>query len=161
LALYPGLSVMENILFFGRLYGVPDRELRRRAGEVLEQVELAERKDSLVGTLSGGMMRRAMLASAVIHHPDLLILDEPTAGVDPLLRLKFWGWFSQLADGGTTLLITTHHISEADRSQEVVFFRLGRIIRRGAPKDLLKHYHATDLEHAFVKATEETGENSA
>jgi len=161
LALYPGLSVLENILFFGRLYGVPEAELRRRARTTLEQVELADRQDSLVGTLSGGMMRRAMLASAVVHQPELLILDEPTAGVDPLLRLKFWQWFNDLADGGVTLLITTHHISEADRSQEVVFYRLGKIIRRGTPQELLKHYQTTDLEHAFVKATEETGGNNA
>jgi ABC-2 type transport system ATP-binding protein len=155
LALYEGLSIQENLMFFGRLYGVPDLELRLRSEALLRQVELLDRRDSRVATLSGGMMRRAMLASAVIHQPALLILDEPTAGVDPLLRLKFWDWFVQLSEAGTTLLITTHHISEADRCQEVVFQRFGRILRRGRPQELLDHYGAPDLEHAFVKATQE------
>lgn len=163
LALYEGLSIQENLMFFGRLYGVPDDELLRRSETVLRQVELLDRRESRVADLSGGMMRRAMLASAVIHHPALLILDEPTAGVDPLLRNKFWDWFTQLADGGTTLLITTHHISEADRCQEVVFQRFGRILSRGRPQDLLAHYGAADLEHAFVTATREAqaGEGAA
>jgi ABC-2 type transport system ATP-binding protein len=155
LALYEDLTVHENLMFFGRIYGLPDAELRGRAEHLLHQVDLEDRRESRVGTLSGGMMRRAMLASALMHRPALLILDEPTAGVDPLLRIRFWNWFVELAEAGTTLLITTHHISEADRCQEIAFQRFGRILRRGRPADLLAHYGVSDLEHAFVNATQE------
>ncbi|HEX9844554.1 MAG TPA: ABC transporter ATP-binding protein, partial [bacterium] len=136
LALYEGLSVRENVLFFGRMYGLGGAVLQARADEVLERVELRERQSSLAGTLSGGMMRRAMLASALVHGPRLLILDEPTAGVDPLLRLRFWEWFRQLAAEGITVLVTTHHISEAGQGSEVLFLREGRILERGRPEEL-------------------------
>lgn len=155
LALYEGLSVRENVLFFGRMYGLGGTDLQGRADEVLDRVDLLERQDSLAGTLSGGMMRRAMLASALVHRPRLLILDEPTAGVDPLLRLRFWEWFRQLAAEGITVLVTTHHISEAGQGGEVLFLREGRILERGRPDELIARYAASDLEGAFVQATRE------
>ncbi len=153
LALYESLTVQENVAFFGRLYGMKSADIGARTREVLERVDLWERRDTPARELSGGMMRRAMLASAVVHGPRLLILDEPTAGVDPLLRLSFWDWFSRLADEGTTLLITTHHISEAIRCQEVVFQRSGRVLDRGEPGALMRRYGTSDLEAAFVAAT--------
>jgi ABC-2 type transport system ATP-binding protein len=156
LALYEGLSVRENVEFFGRMYGLGGAELKARTREVLERVDLLERQDSQAGTLSGGMMRRAMLASALVHGPRLLILDEPTAGVDPLLRIRFWDWFRQLAAEGITVLVTTHHISEASRSGEVLFLREGRILERGEPAALIARYGAADLEAAFVQATRDT-----
>ena len=153
LAVYEGLTVRENILFFGGLYGLREPELSRKADELLARVELESKAEALAGNLSGGQTRRAMLASALIHRPRLLILDEPTAGVDPLLRLKFWDWFSELAAEGTSILITTHHISEAARSREVVFMRQGYLLERGAPAEIIARYKAHDLEDAFVKAT--------
>ena len=160
-ALYPGLSVRENIRFYGRLYGVPEPQLSRRGEEVLELVELGHRKDDLVGTLSGGMVRRVMLATTMIHQPELLILDEPTAGVDPLLRLKFWEWFERLRQGGTTILVSTHHISEAVRCQRVIFLRLGRVLEDGPPRDIMAKYKSQDLEAAFVEATRQEHEPRA
>jgi ABC-2 type transport system ATP-binding protein len=154
LALYEGLSVRENVLFFGRMYGLGGAALAARADEVLQRVELTARQSSLAGTLSGGMMRRAMLASALVHGPRLLILDEPTAGVDPLLRLRFWDWFRQLAAEGITVLVTTHHISEASHCSEVLFLREGHILERGRPADLIARYGTADLEAAFVQATQ-------
>ena len=156
LALYEGLSVAENIAFFGRLYGVERRTLATRIDEVLRRVELQRRRAALAGTLSGGMMRRAMLASVLVHHPRLLILDEPTAGVDPVLRLRFWAWFRQLAAEGLTILVTTHHISEAAACEQVVFLREGRLLEQGSPQALIERYGAADLEAAFVAATHET-----
>ena len=153
LALYESLTVRENVAFFARLYRMSGERIVERTREVLERVELWERRDEPAGKLSGGLLRRAMLASAVVHAPRLLILDEPTAGVDPLLRLKFWDWFSALADEGATLLITTHHIAEADRCQEVVFQHAGRVLDRGAPAALMERYGVRDLEAAFIAAT--------
>ena len=161
LALYESLTVRENVAFFGRLYGLRGSELARRTEEMLERVDLWERRNTPASQLSGGMARRAMLASAVVHGPQLLILDEPTAGVDPLLRLRFWDWFAWLADEGTTLLITTHHISEAAGCQEVMFQRSGRILDRGEPHEVIRRYGASDLESAFVAATTQLDESPA
>ena len=153
LALYEGLSTRENLSFFGRLYGLTDAVIEERAAQLLDLVDLEPHADHIVGELSGGMARRAMLASALIHEPRLLILDEPTAGVDPALRLRFWKWFRKLVDGGTTIIITTHHIAEARDCESVVFMREGRIVQSGPPAELMRSYDARDLEEAFVRAT--------
>jgi len=153
LALYPTMTVTDNILFFGRLYGVPEATLAHRLSELLEMVELKDFANAKVGELSGGMVRRVMLASVVIHQPKLLILDEPTAGVDPLLRIKFWDWFADLQAQGTSILVTTHHISESFRCSQVVFMRDGQLLENGTPQQLMDRYDAQDLETAFVDAT--------
>jgi ABC-2 type transport system ATP-binding protein len=160
-AIYPGLSVLENILFFGRLYHVAEDDLKQRAEELLQLVELTEKCDTVVADLSGGMVRRAMLATILIHRPALLILDEPTAGVDPTLRIKFWEWFQKLAASGISILITTHHIAEAVRCDEVVFLRNGRLLEQGTPATLMEKYGTEDLEYAFVEATREKGQGNA
>jgi ABC-2 type transport system ATP-binding protein len=154
-AIYPGLSVLENILFFGRLYNSRDGGMKQRAENIIEMIELGRQKDMQVSNLSGGMTRRAMLATTLIHQPSLIILDEPTAGVDPSLRIKFWQWFQQLARAGTSIIITTHHISEAVRCDQVLFLREGKILEQGSPGALMKTYRVTDLEEAFVKAIEQ------
>ena len=115
-------------------------------------VELIQRKDDLVSELSGGMIRRVMLATALIHKPRLLILDEPTAGVDPLLRIKFWDWFAKMIDTGTSIIVTTHNISEASHCGNVVFLRDGKKLEQGTPQDLMNKFHTPDLEAAFVAA---------
>ena len=153
LALYQGLSTRENLSFFGRLYGLTDDVIQERAAELIDLVDLELHADHIVGELSGGLARRAMLASALIHEPRLLILDEPTAGVDPVLRVRFWKWFRKLVDGGTTIIITTHHIAEARDCEAVVFMREGRIVQSGSPTQLMRSYEARDLEEAFVRAT--------
>jgi ABC-2 type transport system ATP-binding protein len=153
LALYQGLSARENLYFFGRLYGLKDDVIQERAAQLLGLVDLEPHADHIVGELSGGLARRAMLASALIHEPRLLILDEPTAGVDPALRVRFWKWFRKLVDRGTTIIITTHHIVEARDCDAVVFMREGRIVQSGSPAELMRSYAARDLEEAFVRAT--------
>ena len=154
LAVYPGLSVSENIMFFGRLYGYQGAMLDKQVEEVLTLVDLQEKRNEQVARLSGGMVRRVMLATTLIHQPSLVILDEPTAGVDPSLRLRFWKWFQELAEKGISILITTHHISEASLCSEVVFLREGHLLERGSPQELMERYQTTDLEQAFVKATD-------
>lgn len=153
LAIYPGLSTLENVLFYGRLYGMPETELQSRAREILEMVELSPQNNQLVAHLSGGLVRRALLATALIHQPSLVILDEPTAGIDPALRIRFWEWFGVLSGQGISILITTHHITEASRCDQVVFLREGRLIEQGTPRALMTRYQSKDLEDAFVRAT--------
>lgn len=153
LAVYRGLSVRENVLFFGRMYGVEEASLGIRTDEILHMVELYERKDDLVSDLSGGMIRRVMLATALIHKPRLLILDEPTAGVDPLLRIRFWDWFAQMVAAGTSIIVTTHNISEASRCGNVVFLRNGKKLEQGTPQEIMDKYQSENLESAFVEVT--------
>jgi ABC-2 type transport system ATP-binding protein len=154
LAVYQGLTVLENLLFFGRLYGLRGSALSRQADKILKMVELEKKAKEQVSHLSGGMVRRTMLATTLIHQPSLVILDEPTAGVDPALRIRFWKWFQQLSELGTSILITTHHISEASLCQDVVFLREGKLLEQGPPVELMNRYQSKDLEEAFVKATQ-------
>jgi ABC-2 type transport system ATP-binding protein len=146
--IYPELTVWENVRFFGDLYGglAPGR-----AAEVLELVELADRRRSLVADLSGGMRRRLSLACALVHRPSLLFLDEPTVGVDPALRATFWAHFRSLAAAGTTILVSSHVMDEADRCDELVFMRAGRVIARGSGAELRAAAGTTDLEAAFLR----------
>lgn len=152
LAVYSGLTVLENLLFYGRMYQVDESILAQRADEMIDAIELSEWRDRLVSTLSGGMIRRVMLATAMIHKPKLLILDEPTAGVDPLLRIHFWAWFKQLVDEGTSIIVTTHNIAEAAHCHQAVFLRQGQILENSTPDELVQKYSCNDLEEAFVAA---------
>ena len=144
-ALYPGLSVEENVQFFASINGA-------EAGvkEALELVQLYERRGSVVATLSGGMRQRCSLACALVHHPDLLLLDEPTVGIDPQLRVQFWDYFRRLAASGTTIIVSSHVMDEADRCDELLFVRAGRVIARGTGQQLRAEAGTTDLEAAFL-----------
>ncbi len=153
-SLYPGLSIEENLQFFGRIYGLDSDTLATSVEETLEIISLADRRDELVVNLSGGMKQRALLGTAMIHKPKFLLLDEPTAGIDPILRIKIWDILRKLCDEGTSILITTHHISEADRCDHVVFLRDGQILTDGSPAGLMEEYGTSDLEATFVQAIE-------
>ncbi|HVM45209.1 MAG TPA: ABC transporter ATP-binding protein, partial [Candidatus Thermoplasmatota archaeon] len=109
-ALYQDLTVRENLQLFGELYGMDRDRLGQRIDELLRLVDLSPRADAVVHTLSGGMRHRASLVAALLHDPELLVLDEPTVGVDPELRASFWGYFDDLAGRGVTVLITTHYM---------------------------------------------------
>ncbi len=145
---YPALSAAENVRFFAAAYGVRDPSA---AGAALRLVDLADRGSSLTSTLSGGQRRRLSLACALVHHPTILFLDEPTVGVDPLLRVQFWGHFRTLADGGTTIVVSSHVMDEADRCDELLFVRSGRVIARGTGTELREHAGTADLEQAFLR----------
>jgi ABC-2 type transport system ATP-binding protein len=156
ISIYEELTAYENIFFFGKLYGVSTQVLKQRSDSLLKRMQLEDRGADLVGTFSGGMKRRLMLASALIHDPDLLILDEPTSGVDPRLRVDFWDWIRSLADDGKAVLITTHHISEASRCNEIAFINNGRIFHRGVPETLMKEHGVSDLESVYIQTVEDT-----
>ena len=145
---YTALTVSENLRFFGAVYGVDGDG---PAADALAVVELADRKGSIVGTLSGGQRRRLSLACALIHRPPVLFLDEPTVGVDPLLRVQFWSHFRSLADAGTTIVVSSHVMDEADRCDELLFVRSGRITARGSGAEIRARAGTSDLEQAFLR----------
>lgn len=151
IAVYEQMTVRENLRFYAGLYSVEAKLFRQREEQLLTMTELTDKADTLLHTLSGGMKRRAMLATTLVHNPELLILDEPTAGVDPLLRLKFWKWFRQLRDQGTSILITTHHLNEAEQCDDIGFLRRGNLIGRGAPQALIEMHQQKDLEAVFIQ----------
>ncbi|HYA54834.1 MAG TPA: ABC transporter ATP-binding protein [Thermoplasmata archaeon] len=156
LAVYLDLSVEENVALFGRLYGVRGARLRAREAEVLGLVHLSERRHSLVSVLSGGMRRRVSLAAALLADPDLLLLDEPTVGVDPELRSEFWEFFHRLTQSGKTVVLTTHYMEEANRADSVVFLNAGRVLATGAPNELKARTGTNNLEDAFLRLVRET-----
>jgi len=147
-ALYPELSVAENIGFFATLQGAKGKAAIDRA---LELVELGDRKGSPALELSGGMRRRLSLACTIVHEPPVLFLDEPTVGVDPALRVQFWTHFRNLADQGTTILVASHVMDEADRCDELLFIRSGRVIARGSGAELRAKANTDNLETAFLQ----------
>jgi len=137
-ALYPDLTVQENMEFYAGLYGL-SRQLRmERQEELLEMVDLLEHRSRLAGALSGGMYQRLSLACTLIHEPRLLLLDEPTVGVDPRLRQTFWDYFGRLTEEGKTVLITTHLMDEAEKCQRVGYMRAGRMMAEGTPEEILR-----------------------
>jgi ABC-2 type transport system ATP-binding protein len=145
---YPALTVAENARFFAAAYGV-DGE--RVVEAVLDVVDLADRQRTVVANLSGGQRRRLSLACALIHEPPVLFLDEPTVGIDPLLRVQFWAHFRALAEAGTTIVVSSHVMDEADRCDELLFIRSGRIIARGSGREIRDQAGSDDLETAFLR----------
>ena len=146
--IYPALTVGENARFFAATYGV------QGAGPVLETlglVDLADRIDSIAGNLSGGQRRRLSLACALVHKPPILFLDEPTVGIDPLLRVEFWAHFRALAEGGATIVMSSHVMDEADRCDELLFIRSGKVIARGTGREVRDQAGTDDLEQAFLR----------
>ncbi len=132
-ALYPDLSVAENIEFFARLRGVPKAERRERSLELLSGMGLAGFLDRTAGRLSGGMKQKLFLATTLMHRPRVLLLDEPTTGVDPVSRREFWRILADLNRAGTTVLVATPYMDEAERCTDVVFLDGGRVRHRGSP----------------------------
>ncbi|WP_324718036.1 ABC transporter ATP-binding protein [Carboxydochorda subterranea] len=150
-ALYPDLTALENLAFFGAIFGLTGATLRERMDEVLALVGLSAVAGRLVEHFSGGMRRRLSLAAALLHRPALLVLDEPTVGVDPELRQAFWEHFATLARQGTTVLVSTHHMDEARRCGRLALMRAGRVLACGTPAQLLRRAGTDDMEEAFLR----------
>jgi ABC-2 type transport system ATP-binding protein len=149
-ALYSDLTASENLSFFGKLYGLGGKRLDIAMARVLGLVHLQDQGRKLVASFSGGMKRRLSLAIALLHEPRLLVLDEPTVGLDPLHRLELWQTFRILADKGAALLITTHVMDEAAGCDRIVMLNDGRVIAQGSPSDLTTQSGAASLEAAFL-----------
>ena len=134
--LYPELSVRRNLDFVAGIYGLPRAGRAARIETLLAMVDLADARDRPARRLSGGMQRRLQLAATLLHDPELLVIDEPTAGIDPHLRARFWEHFRALRDGGRTLVISTQYVTEAEYCDQVVLLRDGRLVATGSPADL-------------------------
>ena len=135
-SLYPDLTADENLTFYGRAYGLRGRALARRKDEALELIGLSSRRDRLTANLAGGWQQRLALAAAILHEPELLFLDEPTAGVDPVSRRNFWRLLYRLAAQKTTIFVTTHYMDEAEQCHRLAFIHRGRLIAIGPPGEI-------------------------
>jgi len=146
------LTVAESLDYHGGYFGMPRRERRERSRELLEAFSLTAKKDDRTQTLSGGMKRRLILARALMHRPRLLILDEPTAGVDVELRLELWRYVQRINAEGTTILLTTHYLEEAERlCDRIAFINDGRIVAQGTSPELAARYGVAGLEDAYLE----------
>jgi ABC-2 type transport system ATP-binding protein len=150
-SVYGDLTVVENLRYFARILRAPTK----RVDAVIEAVGLRAERDRVVDRLSGGQRARVSLATALVGEPELLVLDEPTVGLDPVLRRDLWTMFAELATGGTTLLVSSHVMDEAKHCDELLLLYEGRLLATGAPDDLLRRTGADDLEEGFLHLVEE------
>jgi ABC-2 type transport system ATP-binding protein len=146
-AVYDDLTVRENLGYFARLVGAP----REHVDDAIELVGLGEEADRLVGRLSGGQRSRVSLATALVGRPELLVLDEPTVGLDPLLRRDLWQAFARLAGDGATLLVSSHVMDEAERCDELLLLRDGRLLARGTTQEIQARTGADGMDEAFLR----------
>jgi ABC-2 type transport system ATP-binding protein len=149
-SVYTDLTVRENLAYFGRILSVPETRL----AEVVREVGLAGHEDQVVRTLSGGERSRVSLATALLNRPDVLVLDEPTVGLDPVLRRDLWDLFHGLAAGGATLLVSSHVMDEAARCEHLLLMRDGRIVAAEPPASVRQRTGTDDLETAFLRLVE-------
>jgi ABC-2 type transport system ATP-binding protein len=152
-AIYPDLTVAENLRFFATMSNSP----KSRIPEVLEEVGMPEKAKQLVSTLSGGEQSRLSLAIALLSKAKLLVLDEPTVGVDPVLRQQLWTLFKKLAENdGSTLIVSSHVMDEAERCDELLLVRDGELLAHGTPHSLRERTHSKTVEESFLKLVEQT-----
>jgi ABC-2 type transport system ATP-binding protein len=149
-SVYADLTVRENLRYFARILGAPDARIE----ETIQTVALGGQAGQVVHTLSGGERSRVSLATALLGRPDVLVLDEPTVGLDPVLRRDLWQTFHRLAEDGTTLLVSSHVLDEASRCDQLLLVRDGRIVFTGTPDELLQSTGADNLEAAFLAIAE-------
>lgn len=156
-SIYLDLTVRENLAFFARVLGTDGDGVTR----AIERVDLADHADQVVGRLSGGQLSRASLAVALLGSPDLLVLDEPTVGLDPVLRRDLWALFHRLADDGAAVFVSSHVMDEADRCDRLLLMREGRIIADDTPDGILTLTHTDDVESAFLALVDADAKGSA
>jgi ABC-2 type transport system ATP-binding protein len=149
-ALYGDITAEENLKFFAAMYNISKENCTKRIDEVMELVNLSEHLKKKVNQYSGGMKRRLSLAIAMLNQPLVLILDEPTVGIDPVLRKSIWNELDRLSKEGTTIIITTHVMDEADKCDNLCMIRNGRVIAAGTPDVLKKNTDSNTIEEAFL-----------
>ena len=156
-AVYRDLSVAENLLFFGQIYGMDRQMIAARTDELLTLMQMSNLRKQRADQLSSGEKQRLSLACALLHDPELLLLDEPTIGLDPALRSEFWEHFRTLKQRGRTILLTTHYLEEAEHCDRVGMMRLGRLVAEGSPAELKARVSSEDqspsMEQVFLLLT--------
>lgn len=160
-SMYTYLKARESLKFFANIYKIPKGEIEERINDILELIDLKDRKNDLIGNYSGGMKQRMALAHALLPNPKVLILDEPTAGVDPELRRQFWNYFEDLADNGTSILVTTHYLDEAEHCDKIGLISSGKLIGLGTVEELKERVpkkHSKSMEDVFIYLTRHGGE---
>jgi ABC-2 type transport system ATP-binding protein len=159
-SLYQDLTAYENLWFYGSIYEIPRATLKDRIEEVSETLDLKEFITRPAGSLPTGWRQRLSLAASLLHRPKILFLDEPTGGVDPVFRRRFWETLYQLADQGTTLFVTTHYMDEAEFCRRISIMHRGKIIEIGNPQDLIEKYKMPDLQETFISLISKGGNNA-
>jgi ABC-2 type transport system ATP-binding protein len=159
--LYDDLTVVENIRFYSTIYGLFGEAREERIRALVRELDLADRVDQFAGTLSGGWKQRLGLACATAHEPPVLFLYEPTAGVDPASRRRFWEIIHQFARRGTTVLVTTHYMDEATRCDRLAFMSRGHLIALGTPDEVTKQFGLESVEDVFIELQKRDEEQTA
>jgi ABC-2 type transport system ATP-binding protein len=149
-SLYVDLSGYENLWFYGSVYRIPKADLNKRIEQLSEYLDLSEFIDRPAGSLPIGWRQRLALAACLLHRPQILFLDEPTGGVDPVFRRRFWEILYDLADEGTTLFVTTHYMDEAEFCRRISIMHQGKIIEVGRPQQLVEKYRQPNLQETFI-----------
>jgi ABC-2 type transport system ATP-binding protein len=157
-AVYTDLTLAENLRYFGAVLGLTRANVSAAISRTTAELDLTGLENRLVGTFSGGQLARAGLAVALLGEPDVLILDEPTVGLDPVLRRDLWSMFHRLAASGATLLVSSHVMDEAARCDHLMFLREGRLLATAAPEELLARTGTADLESAFLELADDRRE---
>ena len=150
-SLYEELTVFENMQLFGGIYGMSERDIRSRADELLEKVQFATQRNTLVGSIPLGWKQKLAFLVATMHTPEIVFLDEPTGGVDPITRRQFWDMIRQAASEGTTIFVTTHYMDEAEYCDRVSIMVDGRIRALDSPQALKEQFGAKNMNEVFVK----------
>jgi ABC-2 type transport system ATP-binding protein len=154
-SLYEDLTVLENLKFYSDIYSLPKNISKNRISELIRMAGLEGKEKVIAANLSGGWKQRLALGCALIHRPRLLVLDEPTAGVDPVSRRIFWELIYELAVQGITILVTTHYMDEAESCDEIAFIFKGSVLAKGTPEELIKDRKGKNLEDVFISYVEE------
>ena len=149
-SVYPDLTVRQNLRYFSTMFGIKQPHVTNEVRRLLEVVSIEPQADQLVRSLSGGQKQRVSLAVALIGEPELMVLDEPTVGLDPVLREQIWDIFRKLAAGGTSLIITSHVMDEAERCDDLVLIRDGRVLAHGSPSGLCEQTGTKTVEQSFL-----------
>lgn len=157
-SIYADLTVEENLEYFCAMQGYKKSDRVTVVRRLLESIDMEDKAKAIVGNLSGGQRQRASLAVALIGEPKLLVLDEPTVGLDPVLRDRLWRLFRQLAERGVTLIVTSHSMDEAERCDDLVLLRDGRVVASSTPVELLQRTSSTTIEESFLKLVGDTKE---
>lgn len=151
LSVYPDTTVRENLAYFARMLGMRGAGVDQAVADVLRQVDLTRQAGRIVSSLSGGQKQRVSLGVALLGDPELLCLDEPTVGLDPVLRGQLWRIFRELADAGKTVIITSHAMDEADRCDDLLLIRDGKLLAHAPPKELCQQTQSETIEESFMK----------